>query len=161
IDDEYADLISQMKCPMVRMAFDYSGIRPSVERGIRLLKQHGIKGRRMVFYVLYNYVDSPQDFFERVRDLLSWGAVVYPMRYEPLCTLTKGLYQSPHWTRKELDVVQRFRRVVGYGGALPPYEALVTKLISAKDFQSAFSLRDDRSKAKATTIPKTLVEMAY
>ena len=159
IDDEYARLISNMNCPIVRMAFDYAGIRLSVERGIQLLKDHGIRGRRMVFYVLYNYVDDPQDFFERVRDLLRWGVVVYPMRYEPLCTLEKGTYVSPQWTRDELDMVQRFRRVVGYGGALPPYKALLKKLDTASDFGTAFALRPDMKGADGP-VPAPLVEMA-
>ncbi len=161
IDHEYAELISRMKCPFVRMAFDYWGIRPSVERGIQLLKDHGVKGRRMVFYVLYNYVDDPQNFFERVRDLLNWGVVIYPMRYEPLCTLAKGQYMAPKWTKPQLDTVQRFRRVVGYGGALPPYKALVEKFLSADGFDEAFSLKNEAKHMEEEPIPEPLIEMAY
>ena len=47
-----------------------------------------------IFYALYNYVDTPEDFFSRVRDLLNWGTVVYPMRFEPLTTLEKHKYVS-------------------------------------------------------------------
>jgi len=37
------------------------------------------------------------------------------------------------------------RRVLGYGGAFPPYAALVEKLRRARDFAEAFSLRPARS----------------
>lgn len=141
IDDERAELISRVNMPMIRMAFDYRGIRPWVERAIMKLREHGVRGRRMVFYVLHNYVDDPEDFFERVRDLLDWGAVVYPMRYEPLTTLRKGVYVSPRWTREQLSAVAQARRVLGYGGALPPYKPLVEKFLRARNFDEAFSLR--------------------
>ena len=89
LTEESAALLARMKIPIIRLAFDYSGIRPWVEKAIAVLKDQGIKGRRIVFYVLHNYLDDPEDFFERVRDLFEWGAVVYPMRYEPLCTLKR------------------------------------------------------------------------
>ena len=95
VTDEVADKLSRMKIPMIRLAYDYVGIRGSVEQAIMTLKAHGINGRRMIFYVLHNYVDTPEDFFHKVRDLLNWGVLAYPMRYEPLCTLNKGVYVSP------------------------------------------------------------------
>lgn len=38
-------------------------------------------------------------------------------------------------------MVMRARRVIGFGGAFPPYEGLVKKFIRAEDFDQAFSLR--------------------
>ncbi len=153
-----AALLAKMRCPLVRMAFDYSGIRPFVERAIKMLREVGISGRRIIFYVLYNYIDTSEDFFYRVRDLLSWGVVVYPMRYEPLCTLEKGRYISPRWTAEELELVERARRVLGYGGALPPYRALVEKFQRARNFKEAFSLRSSENGYWALT--PGLLEMA-
>ncbi len=139
--EEAAALIAKMKMPVIRMAFDYIGIRPWVEKAIERLKGHGIKGRRIVFYTLHNYVDDPDDFFERVRDLLSSGVVVYPMRYEPLCTLQKGQYVAPKWSADQLSLVAHARRVMGYGGAFPPYKGLVEKFASARNFDEAFGMR--------------------
>ena len=78
VTEETAHMISRVKMPLVRMAFDYSGIRPFVQKAIQHLKTAGVSGRRQVFYVLRNYIDDPQDFFEPVRDHLSWGVVVIP-----------------------------------------------------------------------------------
>jgi len=157
INEENAALLGKMDIPFIRMAFDYIGIRPYIEKAITRLKDNGIKGRRMVFYVLHNYVDDPEDFFQRVRDLLSWGVVVYPMRYEPLCTLQKHKYVSPKWTPEELRMVAEARRVLGYGGAFPPYKGLVEKFQRANKFQEAFSLRPIGGNWK---IPGPVVEMA-
>jgi hypothetical protein len=38
-------------------------------------------------------------------------------------------------------MIARARRVMGYGGAFPPYEGLRKKFASAKSFEEAFSLR--------------------
>jgi uncharacterized protein (UPF0264 family) len=141
VTDDVAERLSRMNMPMIRLAYDYVGIRNSVEKSIEILKAHGIRGRRMIFYVLHNYVDTPEDFFDKVHDLINWGVLAYPMKYEPLCTLEKGKYVSPLWTRKKLDMVARARRVLGFGGAFPPYEGLIWKFNKAKNFQQAFSLQ--------------------
>lgn len=157
LNEENAGLLSKMNMPVIRMAYDYIGIRPWVERAIALLKDRGIRGRRLVFYVLHNYLDSPDDFYERVIDLLSWGVVVYPMRYEPLCTLDKNRYVSPKWTAEELSMVAQARRVMGYGGAFPPYRGLVQKFLNARNFQDAFSMNLPKGR---WTVPEPIVEMA-
>ena len=63
------------------------------------------------------------------------------MRYEPLNSLVKNKYASPHWTLRQLEMVARARRVLGTGGAFPPYTALVNKFKAALSFEEAFSLR--------------------
>ena len=66
-------------------------------------------GRRdkIIVYTLYNFTDIPDDFLGRVIDPLSWGATCYPMRYEPLNTLTKNRYVSPQWTMRQVEMVAR------------------------------------------------------
>lgn len=141
VTPEVAEKIARMKMEAVRVAYDYHGIGPYVERAIKFLKEAGVSPRKIVSYTLFNYQDDPQDFFERVRDLLNWGAVCYPMRFEPLTSLEKNRFISPKWTRQEVEMVASARRVIGYAGAFPPYQGLVDKFNSAKDFQDAFQLR--------------------
>src|SRR5437879_13899216 len=131
---------------VVRVAYDYHGIDPAVERGIRSLREAGISPRKIVSYTLFNYQDDPEDFFQRVRDLLNWGAVCYPMRFEPLTSLEKNRFVSPRWGREQLEMVAKARRVIGYAGAFPPYEKLVEKFNRAKDFREAFELREKSEK---------------
>jgi len=136
---------------VVRVAYDYHGIGPYVKRAIEFLKEAGVNSRKIVSYTLFNYVDDPQNFFERVRDLLNWGAVCYPMRFEPLTSLEKNRFVSPNWTREDLEMVAKARRVIGYAGAFPPYKGLVSKFNEAKDFHDAFQLRPIDRKQKPPT----------
>ena len=69
------------------------------------------------------------------------GVVAYPMRFEPLDSLKKNQHVDIKWTSKQLEMVAQARRVIGYGGAFPPYNGLRKKFIDAKDFEEAFSLR--------------------
>ena len=155
VTQDVAARISKMRMDVVRLAYDYHGIGPYVGRAIRLLREAGVSPRKIVVYTLFNYADTPQDLFERVRDLLNWGAVCYPMRFEPLTSLEKNRYVSPRWDREALERVAKARRVIGYAGAFPPYAGLVDKFNSSKDFYEAFELRPKHSRPKA---PRFLAE---
>jgi hypothetical protein len=141
INDEVADKLSRMKLNVVRIAYDRKDMKRYVERAIDLLSSYGIRRRKIIVYCLFNYTDDPEDFFERVRDILNWGAVAYPMKYEPIYTLKKNAYIAPKWDAVKIDMVQRARRVIGYGGTFPPYEGLVKKFNKARNFDEAFTLR--------------------
>jgi hypothetical protein len=160
ITDEVAERISKAKMSSIRLAYDYIQIGPYVKAALEKLKSHGVYPRKVVVYTLYNYVDDPENFFHRVRDLVNWGAVSYPMRFEPLTSLMKNQYISPHWTADQLQYVAQARRVMGYAGAFPPYKILVDKLNAAQSFQAAFKLREKRTPRKKDRVLKTVEEMS-
>ncbi len=151
LTEDVAELLAKLKLVSLRLAYDYRGVGPYVEKALERLEAAGIRRRRAVVYTLYNYIDDPEDFRERVTEILTWGAVSYPMRFEPLTSLKKNAYVSPRWTKEDLEMVAQARRVLGYAGAFPPYEGLVRKLQAAKDFSEAFSLRPPKSKADRET----------
>jgi len=140
LTEKVARKISQLKIDkFVRLSYDYPQMRSHVKRAIEILASHGINGRNILVYALYNFTDSPQDLFERIKDILSWGAVCYPMRYQPLNTLVKNRYIAPKWDKARLDAVQRARRVIGSGGAFPPYEGMLkVKVENCNTFDQAF-----------------------
>jgi hypothetical protein len=143
ITDEVAERLSKLKYRSnnwIRLGYDFKAKGPHVKKAIERLNAYGIRGKQILVYVLYNFTDDSQDFFERVRDVLEWGACAYPMRYEPIFTLEKNKYVSPKWTPHKLELVQKFRRIVGTRGVLPPYKALVEKFRKARDFDEAFSI---------------------
>lgn len=144
LTEEIAFRIKRMKVPIVRLAYDSKGIKTSLRRAIGLLRDVGIDGRRIVVYCLYNHLDTPEDFIERIKDLVDWGVVSYPMRYQALEPGPKDGYISPNWTKEQLEMIAKARRVIGYGGAFPPYEGLRRKLEKARSFQEAFELRPPR-----------------
>lgn len=153
ITDEVAGRLSRLRLGSrgisVRLGYDLKNNGSFVERAIERLNAAGIRRRAIMVYTLFNYNDSPQDFFERVREVLNWGAVCYPMRYEPISgphALKKNTYISPKWTREEIEMVQRARRVMGAGGSFPPRKALLKKFNKARDFHKAFKLRPLKKK---------------
>jgi len=155
--EEIAQYLSDLRIPTIRFAYDFVSMRDQILRAISLFKKVGLKNRRfrhISCYVLYNYKDTPDDLYERVRDLLAWGVAAYPMRYQPLSgdfAFEKDSYISPAWSRAQLEMVSAARRVIGFGGALPPYEGLVRKFADAKGFDDAFRLRPHPNKGAPVT----------
>lgn len=148
IDEEKAALLSELPMSILRMAYDRLEYGKTIGKAIELLSSQGISRRRILLYMLYNFYDqenrigdNPPSFLQRVREILRAGCISYPMRYEPPTSLTKNRYISPLWTIDQLELVAKARRVIGFGGAFPPYERLIQKLNDADSFEDAFSLR--------------------
>jgi hypothetical protein len=134
-----AETLSKLKMPCVRIAYDSKAKGKHVKNAIELITSKGIRGREVFVYVLYNFKDTPDDFFARARDVLMWGAVVFPMRCEPLDSMTRNKYISPSWDKDRLEMVEKVRRVLGFSGTLPPYSYLIEKFSKATGFDQAFS----------------------
>ena len=145
ITDEVATKLTLLKIHSLRLAYDYKGVGPYVKRALEMLENAGISRRKVVVYTLYNYIDDPENFKTRVEEILTWGATSYPMRFEPLTSLTKNAYVSPRWTSEKLQQVAAARRVMGFSGAFPPYAALVRKFQRSMDFEAAFKLRKPKN----------------
>jgi hypothetical protein len=148
IDEEKAAMLADFKLPMIRMAYDTPDQKQSIEKAVEILSDQGIRRRNMSFYVLFNFFDpkggsgdTPISFLDRIRSIADLGCVSYPMRYEPPDSLEKNYFISPFWTPEQLELVARARRVIGFGGAFPPYEGLVRKFDSAPSLEDAMSLR--------------------
>jgi len=146
ITEEVARHLRGLRIYPIRMAYDVPQERRAVARAIGTLELVGFHKRDMIVYTLYNFRESPDEFLDRLRDLLEWGVVAYPMRFEPLDSLEKNKHIGPRWSAERLDMVARARRVIGYGGAFPPYEGLKRKFLDARSFEEAFGLRGPRER---------------
>ena len=140
IDDEAAEKISKMKFLCVRFSYDHDGMKESIKNAIELLNAHGVRRRKILIYVLYNFSDGPDNFFERIKNIVDWGAVAYPMRYEPFNTSGRNKTVGPKWDEERLRQVEKFRRVCGFGGTFPPYRWLVKRFSRSLGFDEAFKL---------------------
>jgi len=93
----------------LRLAFDDSALTPIYERGVRLAAKYEVN--QLSNYVLYNYKDTPEDFYERLRlNLLlnqELGTHIYsfPMKYMPLDAKDRS-HVGKHWNRRLLRGVQ-------------------------------------------------------
>jgi len=146
INDEKARMIAELKTPLIRTAFDDLHEEKAVTDAVDILAQNGIRRRKIFIYTLYNffdeehYNDTPTNFFKRIKLISELGCVSYPMRFEPLNALKKNRFISPLWTEQQLKMVVKARRILGYGGAFPPYKGLVDKFDRANSFKEAFSV---------------------
>ena len=104
LTEEVATKIKRMRVPRVRLAYDSDGIKDFLRKAINKLNEVGIDGRNIIVYCLYGFLDTPQDFFQRITDLVEWGVVAYPMRYQPLEPCIKDSYISTNWQPEQLDV---------------------------------------------------------
>jgi len=160
INEESAILLADLRMPIIRLAFDDIKDEKSITKAINLLHENGFSKRKIFLYVLYNFYDSEKNhgdtsetFFYRLLRIAELGCVSYPMRYVPLDSLVKNSFKSPLWKSEELEMIPKTRRVIGYGGAFPPYEGLVKKFQSALDFYDAFSLFPDDKNRKPDSYP--------
>lgn len=88
VDEEKADLLSKVsayistfKTPMYHFAWDFPEIEDDVRRGIKLLKDAGIKGDRLTFYVLAGFNTSHEQDLYRANTLLELGVDPFVMVY--------------------------------------------------------------------------------
>jgi len=149
ITEAVARELQGLKLRPIRMAYDTPGQKAPLERAASLLAEADFNRRKMLIYLMYNYDDTPEEFLERLREVLDLGLVAYPMRYEPIGAydtegdpLTKNSFISEYWSAEQLEMLARARRVIGYGGAFPPYEGLKKKIGNAMTFEEAFALRE-------------------
>jgi hypothetical protein len=140
ITEKVAKKVSELKIDrFVRISYDTSEIGPLVKNAIELLSSRGISRRDILVYLLYNFTDNPQDLFIRIKNVLSWGAVAYPMRFQPVYTLKKNDYISPKWDSIRLAALATARRVFGSGGTFPPYKGMMkVKVEGCRNFDEAF-----------------------
>lgn len=89
-----AKKMSTLKLDPIRFAFDDISYERHVLRALELVKKYQ-RGEVRV-YVLYNYKDTPEDFFYRISLLNKYGVLAFPMEYrKPTAVRTR--FPGPHW----------------------------------------------------------------
>jgi len=141
-----AERLRRLKMKLIRIAYDRIEDRQYLKKAIGNLREAGISSKKVIVYTLYNFKDTPEDFLERLQDIMDWGVAAYPMRYQPNDALEKDRYVAPHWTPELLEMVAKARRVLGTNGAFPPYEGLKKKILFARSLKEAMHLREPTTK---------------
>lgn len=86
----------------LRIAFDHIGVRKPYETAIRFAHEFGLNS--LSNYMLYNFHDSPEDLYERMRlninlnEELGTRIFSFPMRYQPT-DLKDRSHIGKHWSR--------------------------------------------------------------
>src|SRR4029077_14941247 len=93
----------------LRIAFDHLCLKEPYEKAFRYAHEFGLS--ELSNYMLYNFHDSPQDLFERMRlnvtlnEELGVRIWSFPMRYQPTDRPDRG-HIGTKWTRYQLRSMQ-------------------------------------------------------
>lgn len=93
-DNDRARLLSKINLNPVRFAFDSIDYEKSVMQAIKLAKKHFNSEIRV--YVLYNFKDTPDDFYYRINLLNKEGVLAFPMEYREASS-SKTKFPGEHW----------------------------------------------------------------
>ena len=113
IDEHKMARLAELNIKPMRIAFDHIEQRDIYERAIRLAAKYGI--RDLSNYLLYNFLDTPEDFYNRLRiniDLceeLNVAIYSFPMKYCPIDDaryFANCDYIGRHWNRKFIRAIQ-------------------------------------------------------
>lgn len=108
-DEMYLRELATICLKPLRIAFDHLGLREPYERAIRFAHQFGLT--ELSNYMLYNFHDSPEDLFERMRlnvtlnEELGIRIWSFPMRFQPT-DLPDRSHIGKKWTRYQLRAIQ-------------------------------------------------------
>lgn len=104
----------------LRIAYDDMKYQKEFNENIALMKKMELvtHDNQILSYVLYNFNDRPDNFVLRIKECLSLGIRVFPMRFEPLDSLKRRAHVGKWWNVKQLKAVQQFISCVGKGGGL-------------------------------------------
>jgi len=109
LDEDKMKLLSQLAIKPLRIAFDSIKFERLYIEKVHLAHKYGIK--HLSNYILFNFDDYPEDFYERLRinielnEELGLSIFSFPMRYIPLDAKDRK-YVSPNWTRRQLRGIQ-------------------------------------------------------
>lgn len=102
-------LLAKIALKPLRLAFDHIELKDDYIDRVKLAVDYGVT--HLSNYVLYNYKDTPQDFYERLRinaelnQKLGVQIYSFPMKYIPLDAKDRT-YVGRHWNRRLLRGVQ-------------------------------------------------------
>jgi len=114
--ERHVKLLSKIALHPLRIAFDHLKDRKIYEEKIRLAAKYEIQN--LSNYVLYNYDDTPEDLWQRLKiniDLnkeLGLKIYSFPMKYIPLNYQDRSYIHEPRWNYQYIRGVQRILNVL-------------------------------------------------
>jgi len=129
INNEKAKLLSSLNYIRqgFRTAFDTMKDDGHYQRAMEKMKNAGfkIKGNSYT-YVLFNFEDTPQEAYYRVRECWKYGSNPYFMRYRPLDQLSKtDVYIGKYWTKNLITAFSNYGQCYGYNRGDQTFESWV------------------------------------
>jgi len=125
ITEEKMKLLSEICINPLRIAFDDIKKKKQYVQAVELAVKYGIK--KLSNYLLYNYKDTPEDLYERLRvnielsEKLNVHIYSFPMKYIPVYgeESKNREYIGPNWNKKFIGAIQAILNV-SKGIVVPP-----------------------------------------
>ena len=111
IDQDIAKILKQAKYYRsgLRLAFDRIEDDGIFQSAIEQLLSIGIGKSNFLIYVLFNFTDTPQEAYYRMKECVRLGVRPYPQQYIPLNkTSRQPIYVGKYWTEKLVRVFRYF-----------------------------------------------------
>jgi len=106
----HAEWFSKIRLECLRFSYDGKHVsEEKVRKAVEIAKSYGFNDIR--FDVLYNWIDTPEEFYHRLDVLTELDTKAFPMRFVPLDSLNRE-YVGKHWTRNQLTA---FNKIFGTG----------------------------------------------
>lgn len=108
LTEKIADALVGLPISPLRFAFDGKQEEGHYQRAIKMMAERGFT--LFISYVLYNFMDTPEDFYYRLRisaeltDELKIAVDSFPMCYQPIMEVDpKREHIGKHWSEKALS----------------------------------------------------------
>ncbi len=102
LTQHHVDRFTELKKPMIRLAFDDIKYEKTYLEAIAKIFKSGIPKSRVKTYVLIGFNDTPEDALYRLELIRGLGMRSNPMRFQPINVKYKNEYVSSNWINKEL-----------------------------------------------------------
>lgn len=164
-------LLSEIAIRPLRIAFDHVEQKDIYIEKVRLAAEHGIK--TLSNYILFNYEDTPKDFYERLRinidlneEFIKRGLITqiwsFPMKYSPVLGefAFDRKFVGKHWNKKYLRAIQCI--LLATHGVVGPKKSFFERAFGKdfKEFKKLLLLPEDyiifREKFESIDAPKKL-----
>lgn len=115
LTEEHMKLFSTIPINPLRLAFDQIGLEDAYRKSVMLAAKNNVT--KLSNYILYNYTDSPEDLWKRLKITIDlnkeYNLRIYsfPMKYIPI-TAKDRKYVSPKWNWQFIRNVQRVLNVL-------------------------------------------------
>ncbi len=153
LDDSKMSRLAEIPLEPMRLAFDSIKLKHVYLKAVRLAHKYGQK--EMSNYILYNFNDKPEDFYERLRiniDLneefknspTKTSIYSFPMRYIPLDAKNRDIDTgNGYWNKKYLRSVQVILNVMK-GPVMPGKQFFLQAFgRDAEEFKAIMSMPDE------------------
>lgn len=114
INDDNMTQLARLAIKPLRIAFDDIKLKDTYCAAVRTAHRHGIK--EISNYILFNYKDKPEDFYERLKINIELNRELgiqifsFPMKYSPI-NRTDRSYIGANWTKKSIRAISAILQV--------------------------------------------------